>query len=249
MLHVPSDKLIYTSPIWNEIVSNKHKFYSKRLIRFLGYAKGQMLRYNLKVEYLNEFNYIYDLLKKMFKDKIYIVKSDWKLLSRGAVYIDDPLYLLWEYLPTSKYSHKIIDDKGNQFYEIVKKKFQNTVSIKYLYNYLETRIEEYYGDRAKKAAEKGGLDWKAITHGFRTLFELKQLIVDRNLTFPIKEIDYLKELRQGKLNYDEIIKYFNSETENVNNLFDKSDLPENPDFKFWEEFLYDLIYKEIENEY
>ena len=99
-----------------------------------------------------------------------------------------------------------------------------------------------YGKRARQAAENKGIDWKAISHALRAAYQTKQLLTEGVITFPLREADYLKEVKQGKLHYmNEVAPELEALMIEVEELSKKSRLPEKVDRKFWDNFIVSVI--------
>ena len=66
MLHAPEnmcERTIY-SGLWDEIVDNREKFYSKNIHAFVGYAKGQAAKYSKVSSRLNTIKNIISILER-----------------------------------------------------------------------------------------------------------------------------------------------------------------------------------------
>ena len=48
MLHGGEDKILETSPIWKDLVANRHKFYTKNMKAYVGYVRKQAAKYGVK---------------------------------------------------------------------------------------------------------------------------------------------------------------------------------------------------------
>jgi len=63
MLHVPDDKVVEKHPVWDEIVLNRQKFYTKNLKAFVGYARRQASKYGIKGSRLNDIKKVLDFFQ------------------------------------------------------------------------------------------------------------------------------------------------------------------------------------------
>jgi len=86
MLHAPSSMIQESSYIWDYIVTNREKFYTKNLKAFVGYARRQSAKYCCKGSRLNALKEVIGFLEK---------NSD-KILSD-----------LWDTLPTGEHVYMI----------------------------------------------------------------------------------------------------------------------------------------------
>jgi hypothetical protein len=71
---------------------------------------------------------------------------------------------------------------------------------------------------------------------------VKEILVDRTLTFPLKEAEFLKAVKTGKLHFeDEVKPVLNSLMDEIEIMTKNSDLPEQVDMEYWNGFLYDAV--------
>ena len=226
MLHAPKDMIESDSVIWMKIQLNRNKFYTKNLTAFIGYARRQAARYGIRGSRLNTVRTILNILKSKERTT--------KLLE------------FWDELPDLEHTQKgELDKNGIELYEVCGKKYQKTVESQYMYSSLKI-FEENYGERAKQAAENKGIDWKAVSHAIRAALQIKELLQDKTITFPLKEAEYLKKVKQGKLHYiNEVAPYLESLMSEIEILKNNSDLPEKPDRKFWDKFLIKTVEENI----
>jgi predicted nucleotidyltransferase len=64
MLHAPDSMILKKSKIWEEIVKNKQKFYTKNLKSFIDYARRQASKYGIKGSRINAALQVLEILKK-----------------------------------------------------------------------------------------------------------------------------------------------------------------------------------------
>lgn len=222
MLHTPDAMILETSDIWYEIVANRGKFYTKNLKAFVGYARKQAARYGVKGSRLNAAKNIIDFLK--------VIDSDVKM------------EVPWPLLPIGEHCYMIENNpNGIPQYQVCGKIFQATAKVGYVLGILE-RFITYYGERARLAAENKGIDWKAISHAFRAAYQVRELLTENTITFPLKEAPFLREVKQGKLDYlSEVAPKLEVLMGEVEELSENSDLPAKPDRKFWDQFVIDIV--------
>jgi len=218
MLHAPKEMIEHSSFIWEAIQRNRDKFYTKNLAAFIGYARRQAARYGIRGSRLNTVREILDILDSK--------EPEIKLQE------------FWDELPEIEHTHKREKDKnGIDIYEVCGKKFQKTTPSKYVYQALR-QFEEEYGQRAIQAAKNEGIDWKAVSHAVRAALQIKELLTDNTITFPLKEAELVKKIKYGKLDYlTEVAPYLEKLMDEVEELKKKSNLPEQPDREYWNNFI------------
>lgn len=110
MLHAPPDMLLETSPIWDAIVANRHRFYTRTLKALVGYARRQAAKYGIKGSRLNDVKRVLAFLTT--KDP------------------DDKLSVYWDRLPEGDHIHKLDSgDERFQFYQVAGRKYLETVKV------------------------------------------------------------------------------------------------------------------------
>jgi len=239
MLHTPDNMIIEKHPIWDEIVLNRQKFYTKNLKAFIGYARRQASKYGIKGSRLNDAQRVLDFLEP------------YKILYKR-------LNNLWDELPTGGHIFKYPpNENGERMYEVCGRKIGEKVTLQYAYETVK-RFVDNYGERARKAAANEGIDWKAVSHAFRAAYQVKQILTENTITFPLKEAQTLLLIKQGKLDYQSVVNpELNNLISEVEELSEKSNLPEKVDRNFWNNFIMDNLeryhfpnakkYRELDN--
>jgi len=225
MLHAPEESILDSSAIWDGIVKNREKFYTKNLRAFVGYCRRQAAKYGVKGSRLNTakmvFNYLYNL------------PDTTKMVD------------IWESLPNGEHIHFLEpnekDTNNCRIYQVCGKKFLETVKTSNVCESLSAFINTY-GARAELAAKNQGIDWKAISHAMRAAYQLEQIYTERTITFPLKQAEYLKLVKQGRVDYlSEAAPTLERLMDNIEELSSASDFPEKVDTKFWDSFIIDVI--------
>lgn len=223
MLHVPENMIICKNEIWDKIVKNRDKFYTKNLHAFIGYAQRQAAKYGIKGSRLDAAKYFYDLLTS--KDSNLKLKDIWDEIEIG------------EHI-------KFIETNQNGVRQVMVcgKIFQETSYIEYLIPIIKNFCDNY-GERARLAASNEGIDWKAISHAVRAALEIKELLTEKTITFPLKEANLVKKIKYGKMDYlTEASPLLERLIDECRDLSEKSDLPEKVDRTFWDNFIIEHLY-------
>lgn len=193
-----------------DIIDDRSKFLSKNLNKFVQYAVKQAAKYGIKGSRLNTA----DKFIKFFKSQDPEIRL-------GDI-IDDVKPLLDD---NAKFGE--VSDPYTPLLIICGKKFLLTTKIKHLIEPLE-RFMEKYGKRSRMASVDKGVDKKACSHAFRAAFEVKELVLTRNLRFPLKERKLLHDIKTGKMQYLEFAPMLEDLLDEVKELVEKSDLPIEP---------------------
>jgi hypothetical protein len=222
MLHAPDTMLIESSDIWEKIVKEKQRFYTKNLNSFVNYARRQASKYGIKGSRLNAALQVLNLLNS-----------------------NDPesrLRDVWSRLPRNEYCHDIgIDPNGMRQYQVCGKTFQESSSVGYVLPIIKKFYDDY-GHRAKLAAENKNIDWKAISHALRAAIQTKEILTTGTIHFPLKDAPFLLDVKSGRLNYaGEVAPVLESLMDEVEKLVNKSDLPDKVDVDYWDHFICETL--------
>jgi len=222
MLHAPNNMITECDYIWSKIVANREKFYTKNLKAFVSYARKQAAKYGIKGSRLSDAKRVLDFL--------------------DGLHGETKLFIVWESLPVGEHC-KFIQDctNGVRQYQVCGKIIQETATIKYAKGII-THFYNNYGRRAELAANNEGIDWKAVSHAMRAAIQVKEILTERTIHFPLKEAEYLKQVKCGNLDYStEVVLKLEELMKDVEELSDKSTLPEKVDTQYWDKFIINII--------
>ena len=65
ILHAPKEMILVTTPIWEDLVKNREKFYTKNLSAFIGYAHRQVAKYGIRSGRLGNLREVIKTLGKL----------------------------------------------------------------------------------------------------------------------------------------------------------------------------------------
>lgn len=226
MLHAPWTMITEHMDIWEEIVKNKEKFYTKNLQAFIGYARRQASKYGIKGSRLNAVRKIIDIL----------IECDPELKMSN----------IWNWLPIEEHLHMLgKNQNGIRQYQVCGKIIQETARIGYVLEMFE-KFYEQYGKRTREAAENKNIDWKAVSHALRAAYQVKELLEDGTIIFPLKDAPFLRAVKQGRMDYKKIVApELETIMAEVEILSEKSTLPKKADRKFWDNFIIRTIEKNV----
>lgn len=235
MLHAPRNMIEVTSVIWKDLVKKRELFYTKNLNAFVGYARKQAAKYGIKGSRLNAIKNVIDYLTTWNSD---LKLKDIVLTAKGHITI-------WSGIPTGEHIHDYEDTPdGIKQKQICGRIIQETQTVGYTLDILN-RIYDNYGKRAQQAANNKGIDFKAISHALRAAFEVKEILTQGTITFPLKEANFLRQIKAGKINYTTgaapALEFLMDEIEE---LAKNSSLPEKVNRKYWNKWLVNTIERE-----
>lgn len=222
MIHAPDSAIMEDSAIWQSLRKYRKKFYTKNLKSYIGYCRSQASKYGIRGSKLEEAQRLLEVLKS---------------------YPDDTkLAQLWDELPESEYSKKYEVDKcqaeDKRCFDFCGKKFMATTNV-YFATQSAQQFYDSYGERARLAQLNQGIDWKAISHSLRVGLQLKELYSTGDIHFPLKDAEYLRDVKLGKYHYvdDKIAEQLECLITEVEELSKQSSFPEKVDMNFVREFI------------
>lgn len=79
------------------------------------------------------------------------------------------------------------------------------------------RLKKKYGNRAKKALDSGGIDWKAVSHAYRVIYELISYATTNRVVFPFEDeiAQHLINIKLGKIHQKQML-------EELSDLYEKA---------------------------
>ena len=230
--------LLFSNPsnhilIWSEFANlqqNRDKFISKHIVKFLEYAKNQALKYGYKGKKLHVLNeFLKTLLPYVNKSQeldFPIIFSDiLEILKLFSTKYDDQLVKL--YLDKTMHT---------SFIEVCGKKYLLNSQILAAYNSIQKIIDQY-GKRARMS-EDSFIDYKAMSHAFRSAYQVLHIIEDGGFEYPLPETKFIKEVKYGKLQYKDLSDNLEILIDEVYSKLKASSLPDKPDYDWVNNFVY-----------
>ncbi|MCD6435055.1 MAG: hypothetical protein J7L15_01490, partial [Clostridiales bacterium] len=86
---------------------------------------------------------------------------------------------------------------------LCEKVHQGNIKIFEFRNRLE-RIISSYGERAELARQNKGVDWKAVSHAMRALFQMEELITTGKIQYPLSSAEVLLKIKNGDYDFERI---------------------------------------------
>ena len=118
-------------------------------------------------------------------------------------------------------------------------KFQLNDSAKSAF-YKVNKVINSYGKRAEAAANKDGVDYKAISHCVRVLYQTEELLTLGKITFPLQSADFIKSIKYNttQMTYEEIMNLIEEKIKIIDErLLPNCTLREKADYKWIEKFI------------
>jgi hypothetical protein len=83
-------------------------------------------------------------------------------------------------------------------------------------------------------------DAKNMMHTFRLLNMAEEIAMEGRINVRRRDREFLLKIRSGAFNYEELVELANEKVYRIDELYEKSDLPEEPDLKVAEELLIEM---------
>lgn len=251
-LFIPDKFILHKTKEWDDIVSNRSYFVSKKCRHtFFGYANSQLKRIQ------RHRSWLLNPPKKHPQRSDYGLPGNKSLLSKDQIGAFNTLVSL--YLKQIGKHHKLAVEleemEENVSYISV---VQNLVNIDYnavskIMKISDNMIEALDREKAyanaiahwnayqnwkknrnpkrAKFEKKFGYDTKHAAHLLRLITECKELLTTKRLTFPRPDSDFLLSVRNGSMTYDELLDYISGFESDIDEIDDKSELPKQPNRK------------------
>ena len=227
--YIEYNRNVTDSVIW-QLYSNRSKLINTdRLESPITYAFKQATKYGLKGKRLFYLQYV---LKEANKLSLRPIAKP-HLYHTVCELVNDHLSLDGEYLKTDE-----LDNKGKKelYFNVCGVQHQYNLELDEFINRIEEKIKkEYTSQRTIDASD--GNDWKALSHAIRVLLEIKELLDTGSIQFPLKDKDFLLDIKLGKVERKDIDEFFNKELSEILERVQKNELKWKYDEEFWNNFI------------
>ncbi|WGG26211.1 nucleotidyltransferase [Escherichia phage GADS24] len=242
MLHTPQSLVVKSDlpDVWKHIQDNRSRFYTTNMKSYLGYVRKQASKYGVKGSRLA-------VLRQALKRS-----NEWgQYFDNGAVI---RLSHMKNVLPVGEFASWVETENektGKQtFYNLLDRKFQDTLTNKE-FNAILVKLEENYGERARKAEANEGIDWKALSHACRGGLQLLEIYKTGDLVYPLQDAPFILDVKLGKHTFKTVQEFLEDIVDQVEHASEqaaKNGMQQKVDMSFWDDFL-EQVYLENHNSY
>lgn len=236
--YINYDRNTTDSVIW-QLYSNRSKLINtSRLESPITYAFKQATKYGLKGERLRVLQGILTEANNYLSGKI----SRDITLSR---FLDDytyrngkPVMNLHDYIDGKHVKIDILDNKGKEekYLYVCGVQHQFNLELREFVQRIEEKInKEYTSQRTIDA--KDGNDWKALSHAIRVLLEVQELMETGTVRFPLRQRDFLLDIKLGRVEREVIDEYFKAHLSGLMECIEQDTLGWSYDEEFWNKFI------------
>jgi hypothetical protein len=221
-------KSLYMDREFKRLVVDRYEdFLSNKLQAFVGYCIGQSKKYGLKGTRYKELTDFLKFVKRM--------PDDDERLERYFTEFNDMKYN--HIFMTRAAGPKTSRNMEIDYVSVLGKLFSGDVKVSYFKQKVKD-LEKQFGDRTKMASE--GVDFKALSHAVRVISEVEELLTAHRITFPLLNADYVKAVKQKRVEVKDVMEFLEEKLEVVQNLMEESDLPASVDRNLLDEKVLDL---------
>lgn len=238
LLFADEDKIVYKHPMMERIIENRQLFLSKKAKHtFLGYAFAQMKRIKHHKKWIDNpiekplrEKYGLPPVSQLTKEKINA------LYTLGRDYVEEIFntYLKEKYRITSLFHFN-----KTTFFDYIQREAVYFEDMEEYKRYNDWKVHRN-PDRALLEA-KMGFDGKHMSHLFRLLGMAKEIAVEKTIHVSRPDKEFLMAIRNGEYGYDELLVRADKEEQQVNELFEKSDLQQSVNIKKINNLLYEIL--------
>lgn len=214
--------IFYNPDIWGGLRNKKHMFYTKNMKAFVSYARKQAAKYGVKGNRIEAIREVITFLSGCDKTR--------------------RLREVWNSLPHPEHVHFL--DGNVRMYQVCGMKLQETVTIEYSLTLLN-KILTGYGDRALKAANNEGIDWKAFSHAIRAANQVYDILTTGGYKYPLKNAKFITMVKTGQIKYEMAEAVLDDFMSEIDRLMKQTSLPEEVDKAYWNKWLLEYIEEEV----
>jgi len=217
LLHAPQEMLLCKAGTFEYLQDNRKNLLTKHMQPFIGYCVAQAKKYGLKGERLKDTE---ETLAYLMGFPPHTKVKD----VLDAVPFGPHVFTVEKQLKNQDVVAKLLEVNGKQF--------NVEVPLKDVVPVIQNLVDSY-GERAQRARD--GVDWKAVSHAYRCIFELEELMVTGDLKFPLASAERLKDVKYGRVPYTQVQDELPLLIERVQGI--DSSFPESVDTDFWDQWI------------
>ena len=189
------EAVIYSDPNLHLFRQYKSLLDLNKCHGFIGYALEQSKRFGIKTERYSVVKNIYDYLCHLQQHQLY------DPMDRLGNYVER----IVEEADNISMCHRVLGGNNSVFIKIGQTLHELGITMDEFCERITTEMNKF-GKRTQKATENDGIDFKALSHSVRAIFEMDQLVEDGQITFPLKEKELIRNIKCGILSFSEVEK-------------------------------------------
>lgn len=211
--------------IINHIKSFYKKILNKNMKSFIGYALGQTKKFGIKGARYNELDNFVKFIKTIDSSNEPILGEYFELFE-DEIFRSNYKYIKFIDAPGPRGAG---DYKDIKYISVLGKMFEGRVTFEY---FLERVLKLYnqFGNRTKTVAETTEkVDFKSLSHALRVALEVEELLETGFINFPLKDREYIKDVKSGKVSPEVAIQKVEDVLQNVDEILLVTEMREESD--------------------
>jgi hypothetical protein len=218
---------------------NADVFKNKNMKSFIGYALGQTKKFGIKGARYGELKTFVTYFDKISEKHSYETKMEEVFDELESIVKKENFkYIKFTMALGPKTSNV---QKEIPYFTVLGKMFSGSVTVGYFIERVNLLFNQF-GNRTKTIANtKSKSDWKAASHSVRIASEVLELLETDKITFPLKNADHIKDIKEGRIDMEQVVNEVQEILEKVDMLMETSDLPKEAN----KEAINDIILKLI----
>lgn len=223
MLHANPEHILQSSPEWEWLQTNRKLFYTRSMSSYIGYCRKQAAKYCIKGSRLDAIQTVKQYLTKASTKSGYTTLSapDIRAGLEGIAMTNEFVSVVDGFQKGDKWIDKTV-------LIVCEAKHDFTSKIEYVIDSLQKKYDSY-GERAKLAEKNEGVDWKALSHALRVGYQAREIFINGDFEYPLKETQIIMDVKQGKMNFSDTKVLLEELVDEVIALSKNSDLPDTVD--------------------
>lgn len=209
MIHTPKQFTISGSPLWEELKTYRSDLYCKNMRGVLRYVRTQAMKYTNKVDRFVEMKELLNLIEGTDLGTKLENTTLPEIVQRSG-------FKFIKFIPKNKDITGSVDVCGSRY--------QLTAQVSYLRDGLKAKLARY-GKRTLKGSVSGG-DFKSLSHAYRVLVQLDELIETRDLVFPLIRAPEILRIKLGEVTQESVMTMTSNLYDSVTEKLENSDLPQ-----------------------
>lgn len=206
-------EMVLYEETWFHLIYNSYRdlFDIKHCKAFVGYAIGQARKYGIKGSRLGAIKKVYEYTKPLINEYKEHSIDNVILLSSIIDNIDKKFHD-----SSFCFIKEFGKDEKTRGLVLCGKVHLETIKVLEFFNRIKKQYE-VYGDRAKLAEENKGIDWKALSHAVRALFQMEELIETGKINYPLAAAEEICKIKKGEYGFKSVEKLILDKIEKIDN--------------------------------
>ena len=233
--------IVFEDSNFTDLIKKNYKnFLNTNMKSFIGYALGQTKKFGIKGARYDEL----DSFVKSFENSYKVSSSEkiGNIFDELADFICDYNYIKFVTAPGPK-ANRVQEDI--KYISVLGKLFSGDVTIEYFFDRINNLYRQF-GNRTKTIAKtEAKTDFKALSHAYRVAIEVKELLETNFIKFPLKDSEYIKAIKSGKVSLEAVVDQVQDILEDIDNLLLTSSLPEKPNSKELDKLLLGILKSDL----